>query len=61
MDAIMGIGSWLANNGVMIIEIIGCFAVLARFTPNTTDDKIVQMILDGVNFMGMNHGKAKNQ
>jgi len=42
------------------LAIIGGFAVLARFTPNTTDDRFIQFILDAVNFTGMNHGKAKN-
>jgi hypothetical protein len=52
--------SWLGNNWQIILEIVGAFAVIARFTPNTTDDKVIQHILDGINFAGMNHGKAKN-
>ena len=60
MEWITSAGSWILSNGAIIIEVIGAFAVLARFTPNTTDDKIVQAMLDGINFLGMNHGKAKN-
>ena len=60
MEWITAVGSWILSNGAIIIEVIGAFAVLARFTPNTTDDKIVQGMLDGINFLGMNHGKAKN-
>ena len=60
MEWITAVGSWILSNGAIIIEVIGAFAVLARFTPNTTDDKIVQAMLDGINFLGMNHGKAKN-
>ena len=61
MEWIMVVGSWIVNNGPLILELFGAFAILARFTPNTTDDKIVQMMLDGINFMGMNHGKAANK
>jgi hypothetical protein len=60
MEWLTSIGSWVLNNGALILEILGAFAILARFTPNTTDDKIIQHVLDGINFMGMNHGKAKN-
>jgi hypothetical protein len=40
--------------------IVGGFAVIASMTPNKSDDRIVQMILDVVNFLGANFGKAKN-
>ena len=36
------------------------FAVIASLTPNKSDDRIVQMILDVVNFLGANFGKASN-
>ena len=41
-------------------SIVGGFAVLASLTPNKSDDRIVQIILDIVNFLGANIGKAKN-
>ena len=41
-------------------SIVGGFAVIASLTPNKSDDRIVQMILDVVNFLGANIGKAKN-
>ena len=40
--------------------IVGGFAVIASMTPNKSDDRIVQMILDVVNFLGANFGKAKH-
>ena len=40
--------------------IVGGFAVIAQMTQNKSDDRIVQMILDVVNFLGANFGKAKN-
>ena len=43
-----------------IVTVIGAFSIIATATPNKTDDKILQIILDIVNFLGMNLGKAKN-
>lgn len=42
------------------VTIVGSFALIATATPNKTDDKIVQFLLDLVNFLGGNFGKAKN-
>ena len=56
--------SFVASNYVSILSsipsIVGGFAVLASLTPNKSDDRIVQIILDIVNFVGANFGKAKN-
>ena len=56
--------SLVSSNYVGIISavasIVGGFAVLASLTPNKSDDRIVQIILDIVNFLGANIGKAKN-
>ena len=56
--------SFVMDNFVSILSavasIVGGFAVLASLTPNKSDDRIVQMILDVVNFLGANFGKAKN-
>ena len=56
--------SFVMDNYVSILSavasIVGGFAVLACLTPNKSDDRIVQMILDVVNFLGANFGKAKN-
>ena len=43
-----------------ILIVIGSFAAVATLTPNKVDDKILQGILDVVNFLGANLGKAKN-
>ena len=48
--------SWLA----VLTSIIGSAALVATLTPNKSDDRIVQWILDIVNFVGANVGKAKN-
>jgi|TARA_R110000751_G_scaffold17867_2_gene54667 hypothetical protein len=56
--------SLITNNYVAILSavgsIVGGFAVIASMTPNKSDDRIVQMILDVVNFLGANFNKAKN-
>jgi len=56
--------SFVGDNYVSILSavasIVGGFAVIASLTPNKSDDRIVQMILDVVNFLGANFGKAKN-
>jgi hypothetical protein len=41
-------------------SIIGTAALVATLTPNKADDRIVQWLLDIVNFVGANIGKAKN-
>tara|TARA_R100000988_G_C3935974_1_gene133782 strand:+ start:21 stop:251 length:231 start_codon:yes stop_codon:yes gene_type:complete len=56
--------SLITSNYVAILSavasIVGGFAVIASMTPNKSDDRIVQMILDVVNFLGANFGKASN-
>lgn len=44
----------------VILAVIGAFAAIAAITPNQADDAIVQKVLDIVNALGMNVGKAKN-
>mgnify|MGYP003137450283 FL=1 len=56
--------SVITGNYVAILSaaasIVGGFAVIASLTPNKSDDRIVQIILDIVNFLGANFGKASN-
>ena len=56
--------SYVMENYVQMLSAVGGigggFAVVASLTPNKSDDRIVQMILDMVNFLGANFGKAKN-
>ena len=47
---------------IIAVELIGLFAVVARFTPNKSDDKVAQFLLSLINQLGMNVGpKSKNQ
>jgi len=42
------------------LQVVGVCAVIATMTPTKVDDKIVQKILDVLNFLAGNIGKAKN-
>lgn len=42
------------------LAVVGAFALIATKTPNKTDDRILQVILDIINFLGANLGKSKN-
>lgn len=41
-------------------SVVGTFAMIATVTPNKTDDKVAQLILDVINFLAGNFGKAVN-
>lgn len=43
------------------LAFVGAFALLATKTPNTADDKIAQVLLDVINFLGANLGEAANK
>ena len=60
-DLINLILTFAASHYDEVLAIIGAFAVVARWTPNKSDDKWIQFILDGINFTAMNNGKAKNE
>ena len=59
-----GVISYVMENYMQMFTavggIVGGVAVIASMTPNKSDDRIVQTILDMVNFLGANFGKAKN-
>ena len=54
------ISDFIATYLPTVLIVIGAAASIATLTPNKTDDKILQLILDLVNFVGANFGKAKN-
>ena len=45
---------------MVIAAVLGVAAQIAQFTPNQSDDKIVNKLLGLVNFLGGNNLKAKN-
>jgi|TARA_Y100000310_G_C20202334_1_gene587499 hypothetical protein len=60
MDLIMSIIKIFMDNFKVVLEVIGIAAAIAVVTPNKADDKVVQMILNAVNFLGGNFGKSTN-
>ena len=44
----------------VLTSVVGTFAVVATITPNKADNRIAQVLLDIVNFLGANLGKSKN-
>ena len=44
----------------VLLATVGLFALIATKTPNKVDDKIGQLLMDAINFLGANVGKAKN-
>ena len=53
---VAGVSEWLP----IILQVVGVFALIATKTPNTVDDRIGQLLMDAVNFLGANVGAAKN-
>jgi|TARA_B110000285_G_scaffold176312_1_gene197935 hypothetical protein len=45
----------------LLVSIVGLFAVIATFTPNTSDNDIVNVLLKIVNVLGANIGEASNK
>jgi len=43
------------------LQVVGVAAVIAAATPNKVDDKIVQFVLNALNFLGGNVGNAENR
>ena len=64
MNIVTDIVTWLMANGASllsaVLQIVGAFSLIATLTPNKVDDRIAQVLMDIVNFLGANIGKAKN-
>ena len=58
------IWNWITSNWVTIMSVItsviGIAAVIAKATPNTIDNKIVDWLIKIINVIGMNFGNTKN-
>lgn len=60
MEQVTAIINMIVSYIPVVTTIVGAFAIIATQTPNKVDDKILQVVLDIVNFLGANLGKAKN-
>jgi len=50
----------IISNLDVILSTVGVFALVATKTPNKVDNKIAQVLMDLINFLGANVDKAKN-
>jgi len=60
MEQIQTLLALLAKWWPAITAIIAACAAVAAITPSRSDDRIIQIIIDIVNKLGLNVGKAKN-
>ena len=44
----------------IITQVVGVAALVATLTPNTSDNKAVDFVLNIINMLGANIGKSKN-
>tara|TARA_R110002167_G_scaffold212152_3_gene416765 strand:+ start:1330 stop:1518 length:189 start_codon:yes stop_codon:yes gene_type:complete len=44
----------------VVLQVVGAFAIIASWTPNTADNKVAATLLEAVNFLGGNLNKARN-
>ena len=61
MEIIGSITGWIADNIPQLLQVVGAFSIVAMWTPNSADNKIVKIMLDIINFLGGNLGKAENK
>ena len=61
MEQLQAIVEAIVSYIPIALTVVGAFAAIAAVTPNKSDDKIVQFLLNLVNFVGANVGKAKNK
>jgi len=61
MGEVLGtVVSFTATYWETAFAVVGALSIIAAKTPNTNDDRIIQGILDAINFLGQNWGRAKN-
>ena len=55
---------WLTANGQalleLVVQVVGVASLVATLTPNVSDNKAVDFVLNIINMLGANVGKAKN-
>jgi hypothetical protein len=55
------ITEYIIKYGPAALAVVGAFAAIATLTPNKVDDRIGQFLMDVINFLGANFGRAKNK
>ncbi len=54
------VSGFVAQWAPIVLQVVGAAALIATLTRNKSDDRIIQIILDIVNFVAANFGRAKN-
>tara|TARA_R110000823_G_scaffold216020_2_gene345606 strand:- start:5353 stop:5541 length:189 start_codon:yes stop_codon:yes gene_type:complete len=44
----------------VVLQVVGAFAIIAAWTPNTADNRVASTLLEAVNFLGGNLNRARN-
>ena len=56
---------WFTTNWeslfVILTQVVGVAALVATLTPNASDNKAVDFVLNIINMLGANVGKSKNK
>ena len=56
---------WFTSNWeslfVILTQVVGVAALVATLTPNTSDNKAVDFVLNIINMLGANVGRSKNK
>ena len=56
---------WFTTNWeslfVILTQVVGVAALVATLTPNTSDNKAVDFVLNIINMLGANVGRSKNK
>ena len=56
---------WFTTNWeslfIILTQVVGVAALVATLTPNTSDNKAVEFVLNIINMLGANVGKSKNK
>ena len=56
-----GFKNWIMENWYFaLMMLVGIFSIIATATPNETDNKYFNYVLNAINWLGGNFGKAKN-
>ena len=46
--------------GNIVLQVVGLASIVSSMTVNKSDDKLVQLLIDGLNTLGMNIGRSRN-
>lgn len=60
LEWLTAVWEFVGANWDQLFQVVGVFAVIASMTPSKADDRVVQAVLSGIDFLGANFFQAKN-